>query len=130
MCRWPTARRLEIEEADRVFCQHAGAASGSVGKPAGGRELLERVKAAALGAQAHQDIAFRAGGGAAAAAAQSVATAAVPGDVRLAEHTWVGELELPGLKLEVGGADRTSAKFDLTLIVARSAGADRGSLRV
>ena len=44
-------------EADRVFCEHAGAAGGCVGTPSVG-ELLEQVKEEALGAQQHQDMPF------------------------------------------------------------------------
>ena len=55
----PVANRTREESgrADRVFCEHAGAADGAGGRAEFG-ELLKRVREMALGAYAHQDVPF------------------------------------------------------------------------
>ncbi|CFM65281.1 Uncharacterised protein [Burkholderia pseudomallei] len=71
--------------ADRLLREHAGVAAGSVVGADGGRVAEADEGAGAIGAGA-SGLAVRSGGGAGEAAAQYRASAAVPGDVRLAQH--------------------------------------------
>ncbi|CAJ9757391.1 Uncharacterised protein [Burkholderia pseudomallei] len=75
--------------ADRLLREHAGVAAGSVVGADGGRVAEADEGAGAIGAGA-SGLAVRSGGGAGEAAAQHRASAAVPGDVRLAEHAGGG----------------------------------------
>ncbi|KKB65886.1 amino acid adenylation domain protein [Burkholderia pseudomallei MSHR1079] len=75
--------------ADRFLREHAGVAAGSVVGADGGRVAEADEGAGAIGAGA-SGLAVRSGGGAGEAAAQHRASAAVPGDVRLAEHAGGG----------------------------------------
>ncbi|QBI40280.1 amino acid adenylation domain-containing protein [Burkholderia pseudomallei] len=75
--------------ADRFLREHAGVAAGSVVGADGGRIAEADEGAGAIGAGA-SGLAVRSGGGTGEAAAQHRASAAVPGDVRLAEHAGRG----------------------------------------
>ncbi|VBP98941.1 Uncharacterised protein [Burkholderia pseudomallei] len=75
--------------ADRFLREHAGVAAGSVVGADGGRIAEADEGTGAVGAGA-SGLAVRSGGGTGEAAAQYRASAAVPGDVRLAEHAGGG----------------------------------------
>jgi amino acid adenylation domain-containing protein len=125
----PTANRgrAEIEGLIGFFVNTLALRIDLSGRPTVA-ELLERVKARALEAQQNQDIPF-----------EQVVERVQP--ARTLAHTplfqvafaWqnarAGELALPGLELgPVPGAERTTAKFDLSLTLGESDGRIAGSL--
>jgi non-ribosomal peptide synthetase component F len=125
----PTANRgrREIEGLIGYFINTLALRVDLAGRPTVAR-LLERVKARALEAQQNQDIPF-----------EQVVERVDP--VRTMAHTplfqvmftWQnaprGSRRLPGLELgRVPGAERTTAKFDLSLTLSESGGRVAGTL--
>jgi non-ribosomal peptide synthetase component F len=124
----PVANRMRSELEGLIgFFVNTLALRVDLSGPVTVSELLERVKAASLGAQGHQDLPFE-------------QVVELIGPERSLSHTPIfqvmfawqnnerAEFELPGLKARGLGGGEAAAKFDLTLNLGESAGRIVGGL--